>query len=295
MLRSTMPPPGISLAQPILGAELEALIRNLNDSSQRDDLKLKALQVRIINNYFTHWIIFILFGDVYLVATALQNFKSWMKEMAFHVNNTSMFETKDLTRPMAPVPEETLIESFLNLQIPADQKSSPAFNKSLADEFYIAQSKALAFINIMGKLPAFYFRTFMAKRWAVMYNLIFEYYAYNFYTSSTLRIFRSEKTGLYVKLFKIIFSPYLPELIRKSTELALSAREPLNYFLLLRALFRSIGGGAHDILYGQFLPLLPNLLQFLNKLQVCCFTKAIYTWQSSLNYFGIFVIFKIFL
>ncbi|CAD6192581.1 unnamed protein product [Caenorhabditis auriculariae] len=95
----------------------------------------------------------------------------------------------------------------------------------------------------------------------------------------------NEKTSLYVKLFKIIFSaigthqpnvegekmlkPYLPDLIRQSTTLALSAREPLNYFLLLRALFRSIGGGAHDILYGKFLPLLPNLLQFLNKLQSC--------------------------
>ncbi|CAI4222469.1 unnamed protein product [Auanema sp. JU1783] len=97
----------------------------------------------------------------------------------------------------------------------------------------------------------------------------------------------TDKTGLYVKLFKIIFSaigcsqpqsspdgelmlkPYLSDLIRKSTEFALHAREPLNFFLLLRALFRSIGGGAHDILYVQFLPLLPNLLQFLNMLQSC--------------------------
>ncbi|PAV77565.1 hypothetical protein WR25_09838 [Diploscapter pachys] len=97
----------------------------------------------------------------------------------------------------------------------------------------------------------------------------------------------NERTGLYVKLFKIIFSaigaigaqaneagelmlkPYLPDMIRKSTEFALTANDPLNYFLLLRALFRSIGGGAHDILYGQFLPLLPNLHFFLNKLQSC--------------------------
>jgi transformation/transcription domain-associated protein len=44
-------------------------------------------------------------------------------------------------------------------------------------------------------------------------------------------------------------------------ELAMSAKEPYNYFLLLRALFRSIGGGSHDLLYQEFLPLLPNLLQ----------------------------------
>ncbi|TNN49218.1 Transformation/transcription domain-associated protein [Liparis tanakae] len=50
-------------------------------------------------------------------------------------------------------------------------------------------------------------------------------------------------------------------------ELAQSAKEPYNYFLLLRALFRSIGGGSHDLLYQEFLPLLPNLLQGLNMLQ----------------------------
>lgn len=64
------------------------------------------------------------------------------------------------------------------------------------------------------------------------------------------------------------FQPYLPELIRKSMEYALSARDPINYFMLLRALFRSIGGGLHDILYSQFLPLLPDLMLFFNKLQV---------------------------
>lgn len=41
----------------------------------------------------------------------------------------------------------------------------------------------------------------------------------------------------------------------------MTAKEPYNYFLLLRALFRSIGGGSHDLLYQEFLPLLPTLLQ----------------------------------
>jgi len=43
--------------------------------------------------------------------------------------------------------------------------------------------------------------------------------------------------------------------------LANTAQEPCNYFLLLRALFRSIGGGSHEQLYQEFLPLLSNLLQ----------------------------------
>jgi transformation/transcription domain-associated protein len=42
--------------------------------------------------------------------------------------------------------------------------------------------------------------------------------------------------------------------------LANTAKEPCNYFLLLRALFRSIGGGSHEQLYHEFLPLLADLL-----------------------------------
>lgn len=55
--------------------------------------------------------------------------------------------------------------------------------------------------------------------------------------------------------------PHLHKIVNSSMELAQSAKEPYNYFLLLRALFRSIGGGSHDLLYQEFLPLLPNLLQ----------------------------------
>lgn len=55
--------------------------------------------------------------------------------------------------------------------------------------------------------------------------------------------------------------------MKRSLELALKAKEPYNYFLLLRALFRSIGGGNHDLLYQEFLPLLSILLQSLNELQ----------------------------
>ncbi|KAH9524763.1 hypothetical protein Btru_027782, partial [Bulinus truncatus] len=90
-----------------------------------------------------------------------------------------------------------------------------------------------------------------------------------------------ERSNLYLKLFKMVFGsvslfaaeneqmlkPHLHTIVNRSMELALSANEPYNYFLLLRALFRSIGGGSHDLLYQEFLPLLPNLLQGLNGLQ----------------------------
>ena len=90
-----------------------------------------------------------------------------------------------------------------------------------------------------------------------------------------------EKSSQYLKLFKLIFGsvslfhvqneqilkPCLHQIVNKSMEFATSAKEPYNYFLLLRALFRSIGGGNHDLLYQEFLPLLPSLLQGLNCLQ----------------------------
>ncbi|KAG8269636.1 hypothetical protein J6590_103438, partial [Homalodisca vitripennis] len=91
----------------------------------------------------------------------------------------------------------------------------------------------------------------------------------------------AERSNLYLKLFKLVFGsvqlfaaenehmlrPHLHQIVNRSMELAMTAKEPYNYFLLLRALFRSIGGGNHDLLYQEFLPLLPNLLQGLNSLQ----------------------------
>ncbi|CAK8696388.1 unnamed protein product [Clavelina lepadiformis] len=90
-----------------------------------------------------------------------------------------------------------------------------------------------------------------------------------------------EKSNLYLRLFKLVFGsvslfvneneqmlkPHLHTIVTKSMSLANTAQDPYNYFLLLRALFRSIGGGSHESLYQEFLPLLPNLLQGLNSLQ----------------------------
>lgn len=90
-----------------------------------------------------------------------------------------------------------------------------------------------------------------------------------------------ERSNLYLKLFKLVFGsvslftfenekmliPHLHTLVTKSLDLAVRAKEPYNFFLLLRALFRSIGGGNHDLLYKEFLPILPILLQSLNELQ----------------------------
>nr|CAD7196479.1 unnamed protein product [Timema douglasi] len=65
-----------------------------------------------------------------------------------------------------------------------------------------------------------------------------------------------ERSNLYLRMFKLVFGsvsllpqenehmlkPHLHQIVNRSMELAMSAKDPYNYFLLLRALFRSIGG-----------------------------------------------------
>ena len=74
-----------------------------------------------------------------------------------------------------------------------------------------------------------------------------------------------ERSNLYLKLFKLVFGsvslfaaenqqmlkPQLHQIVNKSMKLAMTAKEPYNYFLLLRALFRSIGGDSHRLLRHQ--------------------------------------------
>lgn len=89
-----------------------------------------------------------------------------------------------------------------------------------------------------------------------------------------------ERSDLYHKLFKIVFEsvstitdnehmlrPHVHSIVNKCMELAMTAKKPFNYFLLLKVLFLSIGNGKHDLLYQEFLPLLRNLFQGLNNLQ----------------------------
>ncbi|KNC87363.1 hypothetical protein SARC_00504 [Sphaeroforma arctica JP610] len=83
-----------------------------------------------------------------------------------------------------------------------------------------------------------------------------------------------------LKLFKLVFNAVhmfpeqnevvlqvnLSTIIMRSMTLATTVRQPNKLFLLLRNLFRSIGGGKFEMLYKEFLPLLPVLLERLNKL-----------------------------
>ncbi|KAL3706148.1 transcription-associated protein 1 [Talaromyces marneffei ATCC 18224] len=63
-----------------------------------------------------------------------------------------------------------------------------------------------------------------------------------------------------------VLYPHVTKIVTKCIELSVTAEEPMNYFLLLRSLFRSIGGGRFELLYKELLPLLEMLLETFNNL-----------------------------
>jgi transformation/transcription domain-associated protein len=89
-----------------------------------------------------------------------------------------------------------------------------------------------------------------------------------------------KKSSILLRLYKLSFMavtlfsaqneqvllPHVSKIITKSIQLSTTAEEPMNYFLLLRSLFRSIGGGRFEHLYKEILPLLEMLLDVLNNL-----------------------------
>ncbi|KAH7909445.1 hypothetical protein BJ138DRAFT_1066999 [Hygrophoropsis aurantiaca] len=64
-----------------------------------------------------------------------------------------------------------------------------------------------------------------------------------------------------------ILASHLAKLIMDCFPLAAKATKPTNYFHLLRGLFRAIGGGGgrFELLYKEVLPLLPEMLESLNR------------------------------
>lgn len=90
----------------------------------------------------------------------------------------------------------------------------------------------------------------------------------------------TKKSSILLRLFKLSFMavtlfsqqneqvllPHVTCIVTKSIQLSTTAEDPMNYFLLLRSLFRSIGGGRFEHLYKEILPLLEMLLEVLNNL-----------------------------
>ncbi|EXJ60873.1 transformation/transcription domain-associated protein [Cladophialophora yegresii CBS 114405] len=63
-----------------------------------------------------------------------------------------------------------------------------------------------------------------------------------------------------------VLLPHITKIITQCVQLAVTAEKPIHYFILLRSLFRSIGGGRFELLYKEILPLLEMLLETFNHL-----------------------------
>ncbi|KAJ3340113.1 hypothetical protein HDU93_007338 [Gonapodya sp. JEL0774] len=74
------------------------------------------------------------------------------------------------------------------------------------------------------------------------------------------------ETPILLSMSTVYTKPHLGNIIRTCLKMAGNAKEPINYFILLRQLFRSIGGGRFELLYKEVLPLLQELLEVLNNL-----------------------------
>ena len=87
-------------------------------------------------------------------------------------------------------------------------------------------------------------------------------------SSILLRMFKL--SFMAVTLFSVqneqVLLPHVTKIVTQCIQLSVTAEEPLNYFILLRSLFRSIGGGRFELLYKEILPLLEMLLETFNHL-----------------------------
>ncbi|THH10763.1 hypothetical protein EW146_g8270 [Bondarzewia mesenterica] len=85
----------------------------------------------------------------------------------------------------------------------------------------------------------------------------------------TIRLFKLAfgAVTLYPQHNEPILASHLSKLIMDCFPLAAKATKPTNYYHLLRGLFRAIGGGGgrFELLYKEVLPLLPEMLDNLNK------------------------------
>jgi transformation/transcription domain-associated protein len=81
----------------------------------------------------------------------------------------------------------------------------------------------------------------------------------------TLRLFKMSFLAInsYIDKNEAVLVPHLQKLIMGSFTHAAKAADPTTYYHILRALFRSIGGGRFEALYKEVLPILQEMLDTL--------------------------------
>lgn len=89
-----------------------------------------------------------------------------------------------------------------------------------------------------------------------------------------------KRSSILLRMFKLSFMavtlfsahneqvllPHVTKIVTQCVQLSVTAEKPIHYYILLRSLFRSIGGGRFELLYKEILPLLEMLLETFNHL-----------------------------
>ncbi|KIY49251.1 hypothetical protein FISHEDRAFT_41474 [Fistulina hepatica ATCC 64428] len=87
--------------------------------------------------------------------------------------------------------------------------------------------------------------------------------------AATIRLYKMAfgAVALHPTHNEAILASHLSKLLMDCFPLATKAVKPMHYYLLLKALFRAIGGGGgrFELLYKEVLPLLPEMLENLNR------------------------------
>ncbi|CEG78709.1 hypothetical protein RMATCC62417_13277 [Rhizopus microsporus] len=88
------------------------------------------------------------------------------------------------------------------------------------------------------------------------------------YSAVQLHLFRLSfmAINLFPNFIEPVLQPYLSSLVVSCFKLSAKAKEPANYFLLLRAMFKNIGGGRFELLYKEIGHLIQMILEGLNSL-----------------------------
>ena len=234
--------------------------QQVNYDKWNDSAKLTSLEeIRIMKSFFRGGISCLKF---FSVSKPKQTTQAKVFDFSTGGPNLPITSSKE---------EKDLMEIFATIFIHIDPAS---FNEIVSDELPFMFESMLENAALL-HLPQF----FLASE---MTSANFSGILMSFLRGKLDQLDKADlvKSNILIRLFKLCFMsvnlfpsanesvilPHLNHLILESLRLSTKAEEPILYSYLVRTLFRSISGGRFENLYKEIMPILPVLLESLNKL-----------------------------
>ncbi|THH28945.1 hypothetical protein EUX98_g5232 [Antrodiella citrinella] len=196
-----------------------------------------------------------------------------------------------------PTPDGTLIGRLLEASIkcmaPVEQESRESIelmesigillldvNLHVFQEVW-TQKMEFIFDNARKRIPLFHLCQYLILRDATSPTIVAIVLRFLIDRLPLLGDYDTETAALSIRLFKLVFNAvtmhaaqnepilasHLGKLIMDCFPLIATASKPLNYYVLLKSLFRAVGGGGGrlELIYGEVQSLLPDMLECLNR------------------------------